>query len=352
MSRPRDDSLSRIRALPDGPGDTPPDPAEVPAGLAGRIADEQLVHALLARELGDARQAGERGVRAVLEALAEPAARPGREGRQPVVQRVLRRTAVAAAAGLVLATGLLLLIPSERPAHAAVDRILAAFDGAADRTYRILVEPEGAPPADPPRRGRHWREKQALRRLLEEPGRGGRAELDGAILYLRGGRQFVLVRPAPNGQTVVNGHDGRQSWLVRPKRPVLVSSDPRAFRIPMPEAMAAVPFVDLRQTLLRIREGYRIAEVSWRPLPGEAATRRYVLAERKAGDREPPTSVELWADPDSGLLRRIVYHGARTRGRPQPQRISLDLVSTDGLPDDWFTHSAHHDAGVEVEPVP
>jgi len=119
----------------------------------------------------------------------------------------------------------------------------------------------------------------------------------------------------------------------------------------MPEAMAAVPFVALRETLHRIRQEYDIAEVSMGSLPDEEAALQYVLAKRKPGDQKPPASIELWADPLAGLLHRIVFHGAKTRGRPQPQRVTLDLVSTDDLPADWFAHPSHHDPDVEIERV-
>ena len=68
------------------------------------------------------------------------------------------------------------------------------------------------------------------------------------ILYARDGIQFVLYRWTPSGNPVINGSNSRENWLIRPGRPILVSRDP-AFRIPMPENLATVPFVDIRSSL-------------------------------------------------------------------------------------------------------
>jgi len=351
MNGPRDDRLSLIRSLPDAPAGTAPDAADVPPALVRQIADEQLVHAMLAMELGDAPQTVQRNIRAVMEAIGRPVRPFTESGARPGVRRILRRAALATAAGLLLAAGLFFLLPPEESAQAALAEIIAAYETAGDRTYRISVEDEADRPSAPPRRGKRWQEKQDWQRLLGEMSRGGKAELDKAVLYLRGARQFVLIRPTADGQRVVNGYDGQQSWLARPDRPVLLSNEPHAFRVPMPKPMATVPFVALGETLRRIREEYDIAEVVFRPLPGAPTTLQYVLAKARPGDPKPPTSIELWADPDTGLLYRVVFHDAKTRGRPQPKRITLDLAGTDNLPANWFTHEPHHDASATIERI-
>ncbi|MBN2455324.1 MAG: hypothetical protein JXB29_02115 [Sedimentisphaerales bacterium] len=77
------------------------------------------------------------------------------------------------------------------------------------------------------------------------------AGLDGATLYLRGNDKFVLLRHTPSGRTLINGSNGQTRWLIRPDKPVLVSNDPQAFRIPMPPDLEAILSLDLKATLLQ-----------------------------------------------------------------------------------------------------
>jgi hypothetical protein len=176
--------------------------------------------------------------------------------------------------------------------------------------------------------------------------------LGGAILYARSGRQFVLVRAAPGGKTVINGSNGVENWLVRPEKPVLVSSDPGEFRIPMPENLATIPLVDLRSSLVSLRRGYQLEELAAEKLDDHTTTlwRRLRATKLDAATKGPET-VWLWYHPTTNLLGRVQFDGIRLQGKPEPRQMTIRLVSTQPLPANWFEHSAHHTADVPIERV-
>ncbi len=133
-------------------------------------------------------------------------------------------------------------------ALAAINKMIVAIDNAGDRTYSIRVE-------DSQKGRQHTQPDPSQQRKEKE---GEQAELDGATLYLRGNHQFVLYRSTPSGKTVINGSDGQTNWHIRPDKPVLVSNNPEAFRIPMPPELTAILSLDLKSTLIHIRNHYKV----------------------------------------------------------------------------------------------
>jgi hypothetical protein len=246
-------------------------------------------------------------------------------------QLVLSLVRYGIAAMLAVAALFLLTKMPASSAMAAVDQMIAAIDKAGDRTYRITVldgrrgpQPQGQP--------------------------GERAGLDGATLYLRGSDKFVLVRKTPSGKDLINGSDGQIRWLVRPEKPVLVSTDPQAFRIPMPQEMAEILPLDLKSTLIHIRDHYTVKYVSEPPADqAQHGSLKYMDAAKASRDFRGPKNIELWADAESGLLVRMEFGDIHLQGDPAPKRLIIELVGRDQLPDDWFSHQAHHDADVPVE---
>lgn len=304
-----------------------------------RVADLQLVHSLLVHAYDRDEAGRERKIQQVMRrvraegglATDRPAASPSRRAARRLVP-----WSVGVAAAILLAVSLLPLL-SPNPATAALDRMIAAVEQAGDRTYSIRMWDRK------PRAGRHQRRPRGA----PDP---RKAKLDGARLYLRGRNMFVLERPASAGRTVLNGLDGRQSWLIRPRKPVLVSDDPSRFRIPMPEELADMLSLDIGTTLRRIRDGYDVKHLGDDSL-GDSTDRActHLRAEKQDRHARGPKVIEIWSHPDSGLLRRIVFENVKVQGRLTPSHIVIDLLSDRPLPVDWFTHSAHHPPDASVE---
>jgi len=226
---------------------------------------------------------------------------------------------------------------------ATIDQMISAIENAGDRTYSVIVRDQETGRRD---RGDAWS-------AVDGRNRRERAALDGATLYLRSRDQYVLYRYTPSGQTVMNGSDGLTNWLIRPKREVLVSNNPQAFRIPMPEDLADLLTLDFSDTLQQIRERYKIKylgivtveqnqEKSWAYLHATRQNRRF----------KGPRVIRIWAHPDTGLLRRIEFADIQLQGDPEPKKLIFDLMDQKQLPENWFTHIAHHSEDAEVDYLP
>lgn len=288
-----------------------------------RAADLQLVHSLLVHMAQRDESAAQARVQAVLhgiDAMGRPTAR---------LARLTRSFApYALAAMLALACIAFFMQMQTNTAAAAVDRMIAAFDRAGDRTYQLTLRDAG-------KGGRP-----------EPAGPGERAQLDGATLYLRGSDKFVLSRLTPSGKTVINGSDGRTRWLIRPDKPVLISTDPQAFRIPMPPDLAQILSLDLKETLVHIRDNYRVAYVD---SAGQNAP-THIEATKTAKGIPGPKNIRISADA-GGLLTEVEFIGIHLQGDQTPRNLTIRLSDQKQLSDDWFTHQAHHPADAEVDSV-
>ena len=291
-------------------------------GEARRQADERLVHALLVHLHDDqASEQREQRVQRALRAVREPAS--------PVRRSTwLRRGAWAAAAMALAAAGLFVFLADTTPAMASLNDILGALGRPGDRTYRIRMEDQPAPPG---RRRHEDRPPESVPR----PG------LDGATLHLRDGRLYLLVRKDPKGGTLYDGYDGRQSWRIRAGVVAETREGLGAGGIPMPPLMADVPFSDLHRTLERIRVDYAVEQFDLAPLPPGRETLRHMRVRRGSREVKGPETIEIWADAKTGLPWRIVFDRAKLQGSPQPCRLTFELESTAPLSAGWFAPGAH-----------
>lgn len=311
------------------------------AGDAGKQADDRLVHALLLH-LHDEQAAEhrERRVQRAMQAVREtdqPRASTSPRDVGPPVARTLRfpawarRATWAAAAAILVAAGVWVVTYSTTPALASLNDILSALGRPGDRTYHIqmidLPDPPGRAPAE-----ENW------------PADMPRPGLNEADLYLRDGRQYLLVRHDPHGGLIYDGFDGQQSWRVRKGILAETKDGPGAGGIPMPPMMADVPFSDLRRTLEHIRVDYTVEQFGQASLPTGGNALRHVLARRKSREVKGPETIEIWADPITATPRRIVFDRAKIQGNREPCRLTLDLLSQKRLSEDWFSPSGHLDS--------
>jgi hypothetical protein len=242
-----------------------------------------------------------------------------------------------------------LYLSGSNPALAALDRVVRVMDDPVDRTYEISVEPMDHPAL--PERAR----KPSEHETNVVPPEDRRPGLDGAILYVRGRNQFLLVRSTPNGKLVINGGNGRENWLIRPERPVLVSQSPGAFRIPMPENLATfatVPFVEIGDTLTGLRHAYQVRELAAERLTEDDPTQwRHLEARKIDPATKGPKVVSVWFHPTSSLIGQIRFEQMHFQGRPEPQRMTISLLAHQPLPANWFDHAAHHSPDTPIERV-
>ncbi len=308
------------------------------ASDVGRQADDRLIHALLLHMHDDqAAENREQRVQRAMQAICEPdrpQASPSPSATRTPVARTLRfptwarRATWAAAAMVLIAIGVWVFTYSPAPAMASLNDILSALGRPGDRTYHIQMVDLPEPPEPRPSE-ENW------------PAGMPRPGLDDAKLYLRDGRQYMLVRHDPKGGLVFDGYDGRQSWRVRDGVLAETKEGLGAGGIPMPPMMADVPFSDLHGTLERIRVDYTVERLDQAALPSGGEVLRYVRVRRNSREVKGPETVDIWADPKTAMPKRIVFDDAKIQGNRQPCQLTFDLVSQEPLPTDWFGPAPH-----------
>lgn len=279
-------------------------------GNRRRFLEHTALHGMLSREA----KAG---------ALAENPRvffRNQERGSVPKTNRLVRFWLPAAAAVIVACVAILVFKPVN--AMAALDRVILTMYEARDRSYSIEVIDDGADA------GTTWADRGRF-----PPSN----HLDGASLWLRGSGEFVLSQNLPNGETRIIGGDGKQSWSMRGDGPVRVSPDPDRFGRAIFQPNGEVAFLDLHTQLDQLKRLYRIEWLD-RGLRDTWKLRGFRLSHEQGGPRE----IELWFDPDTGLVQRMTLNEL-PRGNGGPRSLAIILRSTEALAPDFFQHSKHHE---------
>ena len=308
-----------------------------------RAADVQLVHAMLMGVAENSKDARQNRVNKLMQSIRADRQKQTSE-KETIPLKVHRYVGPAikcgTAAMIIVSLAILLMSLPSKKAMATIDQMIAAIENAGDRTYYIIVRDN--------KTGR--RDRGGDRFAIRGRNRQERAVLDGATLYLRGRAKYVLYRYTPSGQTVINGSDGQTNWLIRPRRAVLVSNNPQAFRIPMPENLANLLTLDFSDTLQQIRERYKIKYLGTVPVEQDhEASWSYLHATRQNRKFKGPRVIRIWAHPDTGLLRRIEFADIQLQGDPESKKLIFDLRDQKQLADNWFRHNAHHPEDAEVD---
>ena len=330
------------------------------AAARRRAADAQLLHALLVHLYDTDTTRRNARVKNVMQRItgAHPKSVAGTTVVRPSTRRFRLLTGTLArwtvAACLIAAAAWWVYDASSNPAMAALEQVIQVLDRPTDRTYEITVERLGRPPeqedrhvkqSDPasPRRKPKPRDGQDRWPRREPP------SLNGALLYVRGSDQFVLYRLTRDGDVVVDGCDGKQSWRVRPNHPVQVSDDPNKFRVPMPQNVAPIPFVDIKTSLTQLREGYEIEELPAESPPNaHGAIWSCLRAQKRDPSQRGPKEISIWFHPKTHVLGRIVFDRVHLQGRGELYRMTIELIEQEELGQDFFEHEAHHDADCQV----
>jgi len=283
--------------------------------LHDRLRGEQLANSLIHPPLPNATQAA------------------------PAVPRRTRRPFIISAT-LVMALAALLMVSLEigrTPAAAATElkRLIAAQETDLDRTYRIAVEEVAMP-------RRHHRPDAEANRPPKPP-------LDGAILYVRKGNQFVLIRPMTDGRQFVTGSNGRTSWAVRPDGPVRVSADLTRFNRDLPGHEHDFPLIQIERGLAHLRDAYDIHLLPMETPDDTAADdlpTRLLVAVKKRGHRGPQR-VEITYAVRTGQIRQLRFiempYG--------PEHLTVRLTQEEERPlgSLFFDHQSHHESDRIVE---
>jgi hypothetical protein len=214
-------------------------------------------------------------------------------------------------------------------------RLISAHESQFDKTYLISVEDAPTPPRKRPRDF--------------DNDRPPKPPLDKAILHVRHGNQFVLMRTMLDGQLFVTGSNGRTSWAVRPDGPVRVSSDLTRFNRDLPGHEHEIPLIDIKQGLTHLQEAY---EIELLPIESNEEAgdipeaTRLLVAVKKRGQRGPQR-VEITYVVSTGQIRQLRFVGMPYGPEHLTVRLSLmDEVRKDAS---FYDHDSHHAPDRRVE---
>jgi hypothetical protein len=251
----------------------------------------------------------------------------------------------AAILGIVSTVAVMMIIfwrgVGETPAAAAVtelNRLIAASAHAMDRTYHVAVEEVALPPERRERRG------------PGDASRPPKPPMDDAVLHVRDGHQFVLIRTTPEGLPFITGSNGQASWAVRPDGPARVSSDLTRFNRDLPGHEYEMPLINIEDGLERLRVAY---ELQLQPIessdsetqPGDEPL-RLLVAVKKRGFRGP-RRVEITYAVPTGQIRQLRF--VDMPYGPQRLTLRLTLVDERNLAPGFFDHISHHGPERAVE---
>ena len=219
----------------------------------------------------------------------------------------------------------------ENSPAAACARLIDVYEKSGDRVYKISAQyDEHDREPDPP---------------VFDPRRAPLPTMDGATLYVGRGDTFVLSRVYANGELLINGGNGHESWSIRGDGDVRLSKNPARFRGDIPGEKNSVAFIDMRSNLDRLKSDYTLANLDSQKLNAQSAAASLRLrGTKKSPDYAGPQSVEIWYDPASGLIQRMIFDGM-TRGNWAPSRATLDLINQNEQPANWYEHDGHHEPG-------
>lgn len=229
----------------------------------------------------------------------------------------------------------------ETPAAAAVvelNRLIAVSTHATDRTYQIAVEGIALPA------------KHDHSRTTPEFGRPPKPPLDGAVLHVRGGQQFVLIRTTLEGLPFVTGSNGQTSWAVRPDGSVRVSADLNRFNRDLPGHESSIPLINIEDGLAKLRKSYEVQLLPIESNDGDArpadSPLRLLVAVKKRGVRGP-RRVEITYAVTTGQIQQMRF--IEMPYGPERLTLRLTLVEERDLGSRFFDHDSHHPSDRTVE---
>ena len=301
----------------------------IPVTMYPEVAEAVVVHGLLT-DIGRRFPAeDDMRVDAVMQAIGEPVA-PEKSASWSWLFGRPKRTAFAATA-MVACVALIFIFQGINPTKAAaasLERIIAVAQKNSDRTYTIRVIDEYS---------------------VSTPKSEKQGNIDGAILHVRGPDKYVLIRELKDGRQRLTGCDGTESWAMREDGPVHVSSNLNRFRGGLPGEQQDLPFINLQSQLIQLKEKYFVEslpesgrEFNGRPMMG-------LVCLRKSNEVRGPKRVEIWADRETGDIHRMLMDNL-PRGKGGPRSVMIQLTEESELPENFFSHTAHHESGRKIKP--
>jgi hypothetical protein len=297
-------------------------------------AEMQMLDSLLRQALRAEPEARDARVQGVLQRLDEQTADPTEDHRQTVgrVRRkrstVPRWISLAAAASLVLALGVWWQVSSpSRRAYATVQETLQRAEETGARQYSVTA---------------------VVKRPVV-----GKKEI-AAELYVDGANRFVLRHPTILllGEVWIGGNE-RENWIAPTRGPILVGDEKMLQQWMADKKDLSTPFLHVTTILQRMSNDYDLEMLADEGLaaagqPDTTVRCRRVRGVLRDATRRLPRTIDLWADRDTGIARRLILDWELQPGQLGRSKVTFELLGSKELPPDWFEHSTHHGEGRAV----
>lgn len=225
-------------------------------------------------------------------------------------------------------------------AMAAFDQVMGQFNAGGDRLYQVRVKKV--------KRGGKQRltpsseDKPAIAaKGNKRKGKENSTRFDRAALYMRGTDQFVLMEYRDDGAGFIKGSNGIDSWRVNSKGKGTVVGTKGEIKLPLASNARNMVFLDIAQSLEKLKEGYTISLLENQALKGQQGLWSKIVAEKADHEQKGVKRVLMYFDPQNYEIQKLVFDRAHLSGSRDLVKISLDLQSTEPLPEDFFDVSMH-----------
>lgn len=300
-------------------------------------ADKQLLHALLL---------GHHDSEEKLDALLEHSMASVRaQGRAKALMRVpstisrkLMPVMSIAASVFIVSLVFFTSLPSNT-AVADIDNIIARLAAVNDRLYSLNIEDEvkndeflldhSTPDADI--KDRSPVERAPIERALLRKGQ----------LYLRGDTQFVLMGERDDGTTFIKGSNQFESWQISGAKQRLRRAPIGQIKLPIFGRSRDLVFLNLPKTLASLKDSHHFEVSSGEVIAGVNGAWSKIVATKVDREEKGLAHVELYYEPTSFDLERIVFKRIPMQSNTKKVNLRLDLISKDALPNAFFDAETH-----------
>lgn len=243
-------------------------------------------------------------------------------------QFLRRYSALGSIAASLLMCGIMffIVLPSN-VVMASIDKIIHRLDQAGDRMYRLQVD-NVKTEADP---------NLVKPRLLK------------GKLYLRNTDQFLLIGQRDNDSTFIKARNKDSSWQLSGKEKRLSLASVEAINLPISGNSRELIFLDLASMLEAIKDGYKIHLSKNITLATVDGTWSKIDAKKIDKNIKGAKHLSFYFDSNNFELQRIVLDRVHLPGDKARVRITLDLMSSNDLPMNFFEPSFHCINGCDYE---
>jgi hypothetical protein len=306
-------------------------PSEDHNGSRRQEADMRMLETLLRHALRPEAEAREARIQGVLQRLDESSVGRTENRRQAIVRisakaKPARRwVSLAVALGLVVVIGLWWQMTNPtRRAYATVHETLRRASETGARHYRVAA---------------------VIRRPLV-----GEREIS-ADLYVDGADRFLLRHPSMLmvGEVCIGGNE-REYWIAPSHGPILIGGEKMLRQWMSDKSDFSTPYLHVTTILDRMSEHYDLQMLPDDGLtlpdhPDATVRCRRVRGVLRDSAGRLPRKIELWADCESGIARRLILDWELQPEQLGRSKVEFELVGCADLPRDWFEHASHHEEG-------